>query len=83
MIINERPIKDDFGSLDEWIREFNLSNKHDIDIDSILRLLDEKGCAKIFREKNKVIFHRQNTKYLETEIRARYDDMFKELHQKK
>lgn len=68
---NERPIKDAFGSIEEWANHFQLWESHGIDLDDILELFKGKGCAKIFQKENYIQYYHQNMAYLETEIRAR------------
>jgi hypothetical protein len=68
---DERPIKDAFGSVDEWADHFQLWDLHGIDLDAILKLLSDKGCARIFKKENYIKYHHQNMAYLEAEIRAR------------
>ena len=70
-VVDKRPIKDAFGSVDEWANHFQLWELHGIDLDAILKLFSKKGCAKIFKKENYIQYHHQNMAYLETEIRAR------------
>lgn len=70
-MVDKRPIKNAFGSIEEWANHFQLWELHGIDLDAILKLFSEKGCAKIFRKENYIQYHHQNMAYLETEIRAR------------
>ena len=56
------------GSLQEWADHYQLCG---IDVDAILKLFDDKGCAKINKEENYCQYHHQNMTYLEAEIRAR------------
>lgn len=69
-----RPIKDAFGSLDEWANHFQLWESHGIDLDSILKLFSDKGCAKVFKKQNYIQYHSQNLAYLQAEIKARMDE---------
>jgi hypothetical protein len=71
-VVDKRPIKESFGSLEEWANYFQLWELHGIDLDSILKLFGEKGCGKIFIKENCFQYHHQNLAYLEEEIRARY-----------
>ena len=59
------------GSLQEWADYFQLRELHGIDTNAILKLFDDKGCAKINKKENNFEYHHQNMAYLETEIRAR------------
>jgi hypothetical protein len=68
---DNRPIKDAFGSVQEWADHFQLWESHGVDLDAILHLLSDKGCVKIFKKENYVKYHHQNMAYLEAEIRAR------------
>ena len=62
------------GSLQEWADHYQLWESHGIDSDAILKLFDDKGCAKIYKKENYFQYHHQNMAYLETEIRARIKD---------
>lgn len=70
-VVDKRPIKNAFGSVEEWANHFQLWELHGIDLDDLLKLFREKGCAKIFKKKNYIQYHHQNMAYLEAEIRAR------------
>ena len=70
-MVDERPIKNAFGSVDEWANHFQLWDLQGIDLEDILKLFSNKGCAKIFKKENYIKYHHQNMMYLETEIRAR------------
>lgn len=70
-VVDKRPIKNAFGSIEEWANHFQLWELHGIDLDAILKLFSEKGCAKIFRKENYIQYHHQNIVYLQTEISAR------------
>lgn len=59
------------GSVQEWANYYQLWELHGIDLDAILELLDEKGCAKINKKENYIQYHHQCSAYLEAEIRAR------------
>jgi len=69
--IDKIPIKDAFGSIDEWANHFQLWEIHGIDLDSILKLFSDKGCAKISKRDNYIQHHIQNIMYLQKEIEAR------------
>lgn len=71
VVRDTRPIKDAFGSVDEWANHYQLWESHGIDLDSILKLFRDKGCAVVFRHENYIQYHHQNMAYLEAEIRAR------------
>ena len=72
--IDKIPIKDAFGSVDEWANEFQLWELHGIDLDSILKLFSYKGCAKVSRKDNYIQHHPQNIMYLQKEIEARIEE---------
>jgi hypothetical protein len=62
------------GSLQEWADHYQLWESHGIDLDAIVKLLDDKGCGKINKKENHFQYHHQNITYLEMEIRARIKD---------
>ena len=66
-----RPIKNAYGSVEEWANHFQLWELHGIDLNAILKLFSEKGCVKVFKKENYIKYHHQNMAYLEKEIRAR------------
>lgn len=68
---DERPIKDSYGSLEEWTNHYQLLELHGSDLGDILKLFNEKGCVKIVKKENYIQYHHQNMSYLEMEIRAR------------
>jgi len=69
--VDTRPIRDAFGSIDEWANHFQLWDLHGIDTDSIVKLFSDKGCAKIIKKDNYIQYHHQNLEYLRLEIDAR------------
>jgi len=73
-VMDERPIKNAFGSVDEWANHFQLWELHGIALEAILKLFSDKGCARIFKKENYIKYHHQNMAYLETEIRARIEN---------
>jgi hypothetical protein len=56
------------GSLEEWAEHYQVCGT---DVDAIVKLFDDKGCAKINMKENFCQYHHQNMIYLEAEIRAR------------
>lgn len=62
------------GSVQEWADYYQLWELHGIDLDAILKLLEDKGCAKIHKKENYLQYHHQNMTYLATEIKARIND---------
>jgi hypothetical protein len=71
IVRDTRPIKGCYGSMQEWADHFQLMELHEIDLDSILKLLEDKGCVKIDEKNNVLQYYHQNMAYLEAEIRAR------------
>jgi hypothetical protein len=71
--IDKIPIQDDPSSIESWANHFQLWDLHGIDVESILELFSEKGCAQVVRNENYIKYHHQNLVYLQTEISARID----------
>ncbi len=69
--VERRPIKDSYGSVQEWSEHYQLWESHGITLDALLKLLDEKGCAIINKKENYVQYHIGNIALLEAEIRTR------------
>jgi hypothetical protein len=69
-IEKRRSIKGE-GSLQELASDYQLLILHSIDLEDILRLLEEKGCADIRKEENYIQYHTQDIVLLMEEIRAR------------
>lgn len=63
--------KVNLDDIKDWIYHFQLWELHGIDVTSILKLLSDKGCAKIFKKNEYIQYHHQNLAYLQSEIRAR------------
>ena len=68
--VRRRPIKGE-GSLQELTNDYQLLILHSTDLDDILKLLEEKGCAKINRRENYIQYFTQDIARLIAEIRAR------------
>ena len=69
LLVNEISFENIVG----YANNFRLQELHGIDLDDILKLFRDKGCAKIFKKDNYIQYHHQNLLYLEAEIRARIE----------
>jgi hypothetical protein len=60
------------GSVAEYVFYFQLEEIHGITLDSVLKLLNDKGCIiKLNKKENIIQYHHQNIAYLQGEIQGR------------
>lgn len=61
MKITVKPIRNRFGSLEEWSYHFQLEEFHGITLQALIKFLYDKGCiTTIDRKENVVHYHQQN-----------------------